>query len=99
MIFDIYRVTEDAPHGFAFRLHPEQSWKDRQDHYRLAGRVEAGDLSEAYKRTHHVEGDWTQDSEHSRDKARSTPVGDVLITEEGKAFEVGRYGFNPIDIL
>jgi hypothetical protein len=99
MIIDIYQVTEDAPHGFAFRPHPEQSWKDRQDHYRLAGRVEAEDLSSAYKRTQHVEEDWTQDVEHSRDKARSTAVGDVLITEGGKAFEVGRYGFNPIDIL
>jgi hypothetical protein len=56
-------------------------------------------LSGAYKRTQHVEEDWTQDAEHSRDKARSTAVGDVLITEGGEAFEIGRYGFNSIDIL
>jgi len=99
MIIDIYQVTGDAPHGFAFRPHPEQSWKERQDHYCLAGRVEAEDLSEAYQQTQHVDGDWTEGAEHSRDKARSTAVGDVLITEEGKAFEVGRYGFDPIDIL
>jgi len=99
MTYDIYHVTEDAPHGFAFRPHPEQSWKDRREHYRLAGRVDAEDLSEAYKRTQHVEGDWTEDAEHSRERARSTAVGDVLITEEGKAFEVARYGFDRIDIL
>jgi len=99
MIIDIYQVTDDAPHGFAFRPHPEQSWKDRQDHYRLAGRVEAEDLSEAYKRTQHVDGDWTEGAEHSRDKARSTAVGDVFITPAGAAYEVGRYGFNEIALI
>jgi hypothetical protein len=46
----------------------------------------------------HTEEDWTQDAEHSWDKACSTAVGDVLITE-GESLKGGYYGFNPIHIL
>lgn len=99
MTCDIYHVTEDAPHGYAFRPHPEESWNDRREKYRFAGSVDAESLSGAYKRTQHVGGDWTEEADHSRSVARSTSVGDVIITDEGEAYEVARVGFTEIEIV
>ena len=100
----IYHVSNEAPHGTAFFEHPE-SWAMRKEHYKLvaqgnmqvaAGRDHYDVLEEVFK-TENSQGSSTlftiTEEETPR---RSLSVGDVVVLDEDKPYEVGRVGFRPI---
>lgn len=96
----LYTVHHANGHGFRFEFEPG-GWVTGQGEFQTVAVVEAQSLDQVYEKTNTIECLWTENPQvkalPNGARQRSTSVGDVITTPEGKAFMVAPAGFEEID--
>ena len=88
-----FKVTFDADVDTVRRL-----YDGSRDTYRKVAELTTDDLDDIYRDTNHIERDWRENESvfWATDKARSTSVGDVIVTRAG-TYMVAGIGFTHFD--